>query len=63
MTLCGRGLSAPPLRAAAFQYDDCARCRTAATKLDRICVQCGNPLVMQAGPEICTSCALRGMPR
>jgi hypothetical protein len=59
-TLCGRPLGSQPLHAVAFQYDDCARCRTAATKLGRICAHCGTPLVMQAGAEICTSCALRG---
>ncbi|HEY0735770.1 MAG TPA: hypothetical protein VGD69_12740 [Herpetosiphonaceae bacterium] len=58
-TLCGRPLGAQPLRAIVFQYDDCARCRTAATKLGRICAECGNPLVMQAGPAICVHCALR----
>lgn len=57
-TLCGRPLGAQPIRAVVFQYDDCARCRTAATTLGRVCAQCGNPLVMPAGPEICVNCAL-----
>ncbi|HEU0077329.1 MAG TPA: hypothetical protein VFQ76_06745 [Longimicrobiaceae bacterium] len=57
-TLCGRSLGAQPLRAVVFQYDDCARCRTAATTLGRVCAQCGNPLVLQAGADLCVNCAL-----
>ncbi|HEY0605254.1 MAG TPA: hypothetical protein VGD58_20205 [Herpetosiphonaceae bacterium] len=56
-TLCTRPLGTHPHDVPVFAYDDCRSCRQAATRLGRICAGCGAPLVHQAAPGLCYSCA------
>lgn len=56
-TLCTRPLGPHPHDVPVFAHDDCRACRRAATRLGRVCAGCGQPLVLQAAPGLCYSCA------
>lgn len=61
-TLCGKPLGRAPAFGLVFGHNDCARCRSRAKALGRVCAGCGQPLILPDEPGLCRSCTLERQP-
>jgi hypothetical protein len=59
VTLCGQPLGRDPAYGLAFRHNDCARCRSRAKAIGRVCAGCEQPLILPDAPGRCRSCTLK----